>query len=117
MIIDHRLYTLKPEKLKTWMSGWEHVALPLEKELLGTFLGMFTTEVGPNLSEVIHMWAYDSMGDRELRRQRLADDPRWKAYLLTTTEMAPFVSLSSRIIRPTCFSPMLEPRYDAPPTA
>lgn len=113
MIIDHRLYTLKPEKLKIWMAGWTHVALPLEKELLGTFLGMFTTEVGSNLSEVIHLWAYDSMGDREIRRQRLADDPRWKAYLETTAEMAPFVSTSSRIIRPTSFSPVLVPQYDS----
>ena len=113
MIIDHRLYTLKPEKLKIWLTGWAQVALPLEKELLGTFLGMYTTEVGPNLAEVIQMWAYDSMGDREIRRQRLAEDPRWKAYLQTTTEMAPFVSTSSRIIRPTSFSPILVPRYDS----
>ena len=113
MIIDHRLYTLKPEKLKVWMKGWMEVALPLEREFLGTFLGMYTTEVGPNLSDVIQMWAYENMGDREIRRQRLAQDPRWIAYLKTTTEMAPFVSTSSRIVRPTDFSPKLIPHWES----
>lgn len=113
MIIDHRLYTLKPEKLKVWMKGWMEVALPLEREFLGTFLGMYTTEVGPNLSDVIQMWAYESMGDREIRRHRLAQDPRWIAYLKTTTEMAPFVSTSSRIVRPTDFSPKLVPHWES----
>ena len=113
MIIDHRLYTLKPEKLKVWMKGWMEVALPLEREFLGTFLGMYTTEVGPNLSDVIQMWAYENMGDREIRRRRLAQDPRWIAYLATTTDMAPFVSTSSRIVRPTDFSPKLVPHWES----
>lgn len=112
MIIDHRLYTLKPEKLKVWMAGWEKVALPLELEILGNFLGMYTTEVGPNLSEVIHLWAYDSMGQREQRRATLYADPRWHAYLATTTEMAPFVQTASRIIKPTAFSPRLSAHFD-----
>ena len=110
MIIDLRMYTLKPEKLQTWMAGWEQVALPLQKELAGTFLGMYTTEIGPNLSEVVHLWAYDSMGERERRRQKMAEDPRWQAYLRTTRDLAPFVSISSRIIKPTGFSPLLVPQ-------
>ena len=109
MIIDHRLYTLRPDKLRMWMDNWARVALPLQQELLGTFLGMYTTEVGPNLSEVIHMWAYESMGDREQRRDRMMADPRWQAYQAGTAAMAPFVSTSSRIIRPTAFSPRLQP--------
>jgi hypothetical protein len=106
MIIDHRVYTFKPDKLLRWMDAWQRVALPIQKELLGEFLGMFTTEVGP-LNEVIHLWAYESMADREQRRARMLADPRWQAYLVSLAELAPYVQTSNRIIRPTAFSPRL----------
>lgn len=74
MIIDHRLYTLKPEKIEAWLAPWQEVALPLQLEILGEFLGMYRTEVGPNLSELIHLWGYRDMGERERRRLALAEE-------------------------------------------
>jgi hypothetical protein len=107
MIIEMRQYTIKPEKLKIWLAGWEKTALPLEKEILGNFLGCFQTEVGQDLNEVIFMFGYQNMADRETRRARLKEDPRWIEYLKTTVEMAPFLRMSSRIVYPTSFSPTL----------
>ena len=109
MIIDHTLYTLKHEKVQIWMSAWEQVVMPLEDELLGKFLGMFTTEIGAHLSEVLVMRSYVSMDDRSQRLARLHDDPRWREWSTTLREMAPYVRTFSRILKPTAFSPELIP--------
>jgi len=110
MIIDHRVYAFKPDMLQIWMAEWERTALPIQKEILGRFLGMYTTEVGA-LNEVVHLWAYESLGDRERRRQKMQADPRWRAYLKQLAELAPYEYTSNRILRPTAFSPQLETRY------
>lgn len=110
MILDHRLYVIKPDKLYAWLQIWERDALPIQKELLGTFLGMYLTEVG-TLNEVLHLWAYTDMGDRERRRLALMQDPRWQKYLADMVELAAFESPTNRIMRPTAFSPRLVPEY------
>lgn len=111
MIIDLRQYTVKPEKLNLWLTGWERVALPLEKEILGNFLGAYMTDVGPTLNEVIFLVGYESMADREIRRGRLYEDPRFIEYRRSTVELEPFINMSSRIICPTDFSPRLVADY------
>ncbi len=110
MIIDHTLYTLKHEKVQAWMSAWEQVAGPLEQELLGGFLGMFTTEIGPSLSDVLLIRAYASMDDRERRLARLRADPRWRDWNSRLSGLAPFVRTHSRLLKPTAFSPRLAAR-------
>lgn len=111
MIIDHRLYVIRPHKLAAWLKLWERDALPIQKEMLGTFLGMYLTEVG-NLNEVLHLWAYTNMGEREVRRLALLQDPRWQKYLADVTELEAFETPTNRIMRPTAFSPQLIPQYN-----
>ena len=49
-------------------------------------------------------WQYDSLGDREARRERMAADPRWTDYLKMTNGMLDVQR--SRILKPTAFSPL-----------
>ena len=67
MVVDHRTYTLKPGMVGKWLKKFEAEGLPLQEKHLGTLLGFFTTECG-NLHQVVFMWRYESMADREQRR-------------------------------------------------
>jgi len=54
---------------------------------------------------VVHFWAYDSQGDREMRRGAMAADPAWSEYLQRSEEAGFLIAQENRILRPTDFSP------------
>lgn len=81
MIIDHRTYQVKPGKLLDFLQVYSTEGLPVQKEYLGEPFGWFVSmDIGP-LNQVVHMWRYDSLADREAKRAKLAADPRWQSYL------------------------------------
>ena len=79
MIIDHRTYVIQTGLMRDFLSLYAAEGLAVQTEHLGSPLGYYTTEVG-NLNEVVHLWAYDDMTDRDRRRTALEADPRWLAY-------------------------------------
>lgn len=105
MIIDHRTYSFRPGTMRRWLSKYESDGLPIQKEHLGTFLGLFTTEIG-NLHQVVFMWGYDSLGDREARRARMEADPRWDQFIDEVWSLDAIVEQNIKILRPASFSPI-----------
>ena len=103
MIIEERDYRVKHGKLAQFIAAYSAHGLPIQIELLGKFLGYFTTEIG-ELNHVVAWWQYDSLGDREARRKRMMADPRWQDYLRLTNGMLDVQQ--TRILRPTAFSPL-----------
>lgn len=103
MIVEERDYRLKPGKLAEFVNTYEEQGLPLQLEMLGTFLGYFTTDVG-ELNHVVALWAYESLDDRLRRRDNMMGDPRWLAYLDRVTPLLDVQQ--TRFLRPTCFSPI-----------
>jgi hypothetical protein len=79
MIIDERTYTIAPGMLQTYLTNHFEEALPIMRRHLGEPYGYFTTETG-TLNAFVHLWRYDSMADRERRRESLYRDPDWLAY-------------------------------------
>lgn len=79
MIIDHRTYTIQTGLIRDFLSLYAAEGLVVQTEHLGSCLGYYTTEVG-ELNQVVHLWAYIDMADRERRRAALEADPRWLAY-------------------------------------
>ena len=53
---------------------------------------------------MVAIWAYDSLDDRQARRDRMMADTRWHAYLKMVDGLLDVQQ--SRILRPTSFSPM-----------
>jgi hypothetical protein len=47
------------------------------------------------------MWAYDSLADREARRNALAAEPAWGAFLAKAMPLLD--SMENKILRPTSF--------------
>jgi NIPSNAP len=103
MIIDHRTYNMTHGKMEDYLRRYETIGLPLQKAHLGRLVGFFVSDIGP-LNQVVHLWAYDSIADREIRRERMAADPRWQNFREGNHGM--FASQEIKILKPTSFSPL-----------
>ena len=103
MIVEERDYRVKAGKLAQFVSTYEQYGLPIQIELLGTFHGYFTTEIG-ELNHVVAWWSYSSLDDRQARRDRMMADPRWQDYLARVDGLLDVQT--NRLLRPTRFSPL-----------
>lgn len=98
MIVDHRTYNVKLGKMNEYLKLYETEALPLQLKYLGHCVGWYVSnDIGP-LSQIVHMWAYKSLADREERRARLAADPAWPRFLEKAMQLLD--SMENKILRP-----------------
>ena len=79
MIIDLRTYTIRVGALGEFLARYARDGLPVQSEHLGEPLAYCTSETG-ELSQVVHLWRYADLADRERRRAALEADPRWLDY-------------------------------------
>jgi hypothetical protein len=103
MIVEERCYTLKPGTLRIYYEDYNPCGLDIQTRILGNLLGYFHTEID-ELNQVVHLWGYDSLAERERRRALLAADPEWQAYLKQSPDIV--VRMESRILVPAPFSPI-----------
>lgn len=101
MIIDHRTYTVRHGHMKAYLEQYERVALPIQLRHLGKLIGSFVSDIGP-LNQVVHIWAYEDIADRETRRAAMAADPKWQEFLLLNA--GSFVEQENKIMKPTRFT-------------
>jgi hypothetical protein len=100
MIVEMRTYTTYPGKWRDYLALFEEEGLQIQKRILGRMVGYYRTETGA-LNQVIHMWAYQDMNEREERREALLADPLWKSYV---SKMLPLLqSQESKILIPATF--------------
>ncbi len=105
MIVDMRIYTTRPGKLAAFVALYKDYAWDLQQKYLGRCLGWYTVAEGP-LNQVVHLWAYENQGDREIRRAKMAADPAWLEYLKQSEDLGLLVSQENRFLKPTDFSPV-----------
>ncbi|MEU6370383.1 NIPSNAP family protein [Streptomyces sp. NPDC046931] len=104
MIVEQRTYVLHTGvKLSEYLDAYENIGLPVQKPVLGGFLGYFVTEFGTQ-NELNHFWAYSDLEDRRSRRARLAENERWQECLSIIRPM--IMTMSNKIMYPTSFSPI-----------
>jgi len=102
MVIEERIYTIQPDRMKEYLALYESEGLPIQSKVL-RMLGYFKTE-DELLNQVVHLWAYDSMEDRSRRRAELQVAPGWKDYV---AKIKPFYTKQeSRIMAPLPWSPI-----------
>lgn len=102
MIVEKRTYTFHPGKLQEFLTLYEKEGLALHTSYL-PLIGYFVSEIG-TLNQVVTLWGYESMADREEKRARLYADPAWIAFGPKTT---PFIqTMETMILRPTGWSPI-----------
>jgi hypothetical protein len=105
MYIDHRTYTLKPLMLGKWLALYEEHGLPVQQKYLGNLIGFFQTEIGP-LNQVVHLWGFDDLNERQRRRAEMAKDPAWHEFMRRNEELGAFLHQEDKIIVPVRFSPI-----------
>lgn len=103
MIIDHRTYTLVHGRMEEYLERYERVGLLIQLRYLERLVGFFVSDIGPQ-NQVVHMWAYDSIADRQARRDRMNADPAWRAFVKTNE--GTFIFTKNKILTPTKFSPL-----------
>jgi hypothetical protein len=90
-------------KLPEVVKIYEEEGIPIQREVLGGFVGAFTTEIGA-LSTYTSMWRYDSFAQREERRAALQARDDWKTVLV---RLQPLIhTQQNRILTPLPFSPL-----------
>lgn len=103
MLVEQRTYTFHPGAVPSFLSLYEQHGIELQRKILGNMLGYFTSEFGA-LNQVVHLWGYENLDDRERRRAELAGHKEWQAFLGMVFPL--LVTQESRILRPTGFSPI-----------
>jgi len=103
MIYEERIYTIAPGKVAQYLETYRELGLPVQLEVMGKLIGYWHTEIG-GLNKVVHIWAFDSLDDRQRRRASLAQHPRWPAYLAANLPL--IEAQENRILIPASFSPL-----------
>jgi hypothetical protein len=103
MILEIRDYHVYTGKLPELVRLYAQEGIEIQKEVLGGFVGAYTTEVG-ELSTYVHLWRYDSFDERLRRRNELQARADWKAFLAKLTPL--IHTQHNRILIPTSFSEM-----------
>ena len=94
MVIDHRTYTFHPLKMPKWLALYEEYGLPVQLRHLGT------------LNQVVHLWGFDDLNDRQRRRAEMAKDPAWHEFMRRNEELGALMHQESKIVTPVRFSPI-----------
>jgi len=96
MIYEVRTYTLKPGSVAKFEENFA-AALPHREQYskLGAF---WHTEIGP-LNQVIHVWPYESVEERNSIREAAGKDPNWPP----KNDPDMYVNMNSEIFNPAPF--------------
>lgn len=79
MFYEIRTYRLKNGAVPTYLDAVAE-GIEIQKRHLEHLVGYFFSEIGP-INEIVHIWAFASLDDRQARRARLNADPQWQAFL------------------------------------
>lgn len=104
MIFDHRTYTCRPGAVRRQLALYDTYGREAQIEHLGgePLYYAETSDTGM-LNTYIHIWAYDTIGEREERRASLIADQRWVEFRKQMFEHAYLISQETRILWPAPF--------------
>lgn len=103
MFYEIRTYRLKNGATPTYLKVVEDEGIAIQKQHLGELVGYFFSEIGP-INEIVHIWAFTGLDDREARRRRLMADPAWQAFLPKIRDLIELAE--NKIMNPAAFSPV-----------
>jgi len=83
MIYEMRTYTVKTGELATVVENAGSLARDIRGNDYGILEGYWITEIGP-LSQVMHLWRYNSYEERTQLRENLLENTRWTEEYLPT---------------------------------
>ena len=100
-IYDFRQYRLKPGTLEKFLQHMSQ-ALPVRKRHSRN-VGVWTLRSGPR-DQIIHVWAYKDLADRDRARREAWREDLWQVYL---SRIFPLTErMQNALLTPVAFSPM-----------
>jgi len=106
MFVEERVYTLAPGKSAEFAKLHAQVRATQERHL-GPAIGYYYSEIGM-LNQVVSLWAYGSLDERNARRAALSNDSAWGPFLDKGRPL--FVTQETRILKP---APFFEERLES----
>lgn len=103
MIYEMRTYRMKVGTVAAYLRLVEDEGIAIQRGHLGQLVGYFFSDIGP-LNEIVHVWAYADLNDRDARRAKLAADPRWQDFLPKIQALIEV--MENKILKPAAFSPL-----------
>lgn len=100
MFYEVRTYRLKNGSIPEYLKAVGEDGIAIQKRHLGQLVGYFHSEIGP-INEIVHIWAFTSLDDREERRTRLMADPDWQAFLPRIRDLIEVAE--NKIMKPAAF--------------
>jgi len=80
MYVEERVYRLKIGAVAEYCKNYEELGMKVQLKHLPHMVGYYVTEVG-GLNMVVHLWAYESLDQRDKCRAAMQADPEWQKYL------------------------------------
>ena len=80
MYVEERIYRLKIGAVAEYCRNYEELGMKTQLKHLPHMVGYYFTEIG-GLNCMVHLWAYDSLDQREKCRAAMSADPDWQEYL------------------------------------
>jgi hypothetical protein len=107
MIYEFRTYTCMPGRLADVLKRSEIQTKGMYKRLGLRPVGSWTTYVGESNQEVIFVFAWESLEEKERIWAQLLSDPEWAELRTETEKDGPLVAnIKSSFQLPTKFSPL-----------
>ena len=106
MIYELRTYTLAPGTQGQYLKNSAEIGRKIRGDKYGKLEGFWSTEFG-TLNQVVHLWAFESLNDRERLRGELAKNEDWTKGYLPNTRGA-LLAQENKIL-----SPVLPPKPPA----
>jgi hypothetical protein len=103
MFYEIRTYRLKNGAIPDYLEVVGEEGIAIQTRHLGNLVGYFSSEIGP-INEIVHIWGFSSLDDRQARRARLMADPAWRAFLPKIRDL--IVTADTKIMTPAPFSPL-----------
>ena len=104
MFYELRTYRLKIGAVPAYIQLVQEEGLAIQKRHLGQLVGYFSTDIGA-LNQIVHLWAFESLDDRDRRHAALLMDPLWKAFLPKLQIL--IEEMECKILKPMPFSPLV----------
>ncbi len=112
MIVEMRTYSIRIGAMRDFLVLYAGEGLAVQTQHLGAPLGYYTSEVG-ELSQVVHLWRYTDMADRDRRRAAMESDPRWLAYRTKSSSQGHVVRQVNTILKEVDFAALAPPAATA----
>ena len=105
MLVDVRVYTCKPGTINKHLELYEKMGKEPQARHLGQPLLYAKCETG-NPNEYMHVWVYESAGDRETKRAGMWADPDWIAYTQESAKLGALEKQENKLYTPVSFYPL-----------